>query len=78
MDYFTANLWLASPDTRQFHGEILKLINSVDYQLTGGYIHELEADDLAKHLRVKMAPFYVHLEAKLDQLQRRLIPKAQD
>jgi hypothetical protein len=78
LDYFTANLWLASPDTRQFHGEILKLINSVDYQLTIGYIHEREADDLAKHLRERMAPFYAHLEAKLDQLQRRLIPKAQD
>ena len=70
--HFTANLWLASPDTREFHGALLKLLNSIEYQLDEGMIGD--TDDLVGYLYGQLGPFYDHLDTKLDQLQRKLIP----
>jgi hypothetical protein len=72
--HFTANLWLASPDTREFHKALLKLINSTAYQLeTGEERERYDSEQLANRLQWELGAFYEHLDAKLDRLQRKLI-----
>ena len=77
--HFTANLWLASPDTRRYHNALLGLINATAYQLqTGEEKRRYDNEQLALSLQWELSDFYEHLDTKLDQLQRRLIPAARD
>jgi hypothetical protein len=72
--HFTTHLWLASPDTRRQHADVLRVVNGYSVQFDNNLIDQDDLISESTALDDRLHSFYEHLDAKLDELQRRLMP----
>jgi len=68
---FSSKLWLASPSTRAFHANVIKVIEGFQFGMDNNLIDDR---DLDSRISKALQPFYDHLSMMLDSLQRKLLP----